>query len=70
MPYIFPKNVILSFIDKVTTETYSLVLVITKFVPAMLLFCSIKTQYFVHDKSSSILQFINGKSRYLQKQLI
>ena len=33
----------------------------------MLLWCSINTQSFVHDKSSSISQFINGKSRNLQK---
>ena len=44
-------------------------LVITKFTPVMLLFCSINTQFSAHDKSSSISQFINGKSRDLQKLL-
>ena len=37
--------------------------------PVMLLFCSINTESFVHDKSSSISQFINGKSRDLQTLL-
>ena len=44
-------------------------LVITECTPVILLFCSINTQSFVHDKSSSISQFINGKSRDLQKLL-
>ena len=44
-------------------------LVITKYLPVMLLFCSINTQSFVHNKSSSISQFINGKLRDLQKLL-
>ena len=44
-------------------------LVITKFTPVMLLFCSINTQSFVHDKPSSFSQFINDKSRDLQKLL-
>ena len=44
-------------------------LVITKFTTIMLLFCSINTQYFAHDKSSYISQFINSKSRDLQKLL-
>ena len=35
----------------------------------MLLFCSINTQFFVHDKSSSISRFISGKSRDLKKLL-
>ena len=35
----------------------------------MLLFCYINKQYFVHDKSSSISQFINGKLVDLQKLL-
>ena len=35
----------------------------------MLLGCYINTQSFVHDKSSSISQFIHGKSRDLQKLL-
>ena len=67
--YIFYKNLILSFIDKVTTGKQSFVLVITKFTPAMLLFCSVNAQSFVHDKSSSISQFVNGKSKDLQKEL-
>ena len=33
----------------------------------MLLWCSVNTQFFVHDKSSSVSQSINGKSRNLQK---
>ena len=36
----------------------------------MLLFCSINTQSFAHNKSSSILQFINGKPRDLQKCIV
>ena len=44
-------------------------LVITKFTPIMLLFCSINAQSFLDDKSSSISQFINGKSRDLEKLL-
>ena len=35
----------------------------------MLLFCSISTQTFFHDKLSSISQYINGKSKDLQKLL-
>ena len=35
----------------------------------MLLFCYISTQSFVHNKSSSISQFIKRKSRDLQKLL-
>ena len=34
-----------------------------------MLFRSINTQSFVHDKSSPISQFTNGKSRDLQKLL-
>ena len=34
-----------------------------------ILFCSINTQSFFYDKSSSILWFINGKSRDPQKSL-
>ena len=44
-------------------------LVITKFTPVILLFCSINTQSFVHYKLSSISQFINGKSGDFQKLL-
>ena len=47
----------------------TIVVVITKFTPVMLLFCSINMQSFVYDKSSLILQFINGKSRDLQTLL-
>ena len=65
----FLKNLMLSFLDKVTTRTQSLVLVIMKFTPAMLFWCSINTQSFVHDKSISIWQLIKGKSRLLQKCL-
>ena len=60
---------ILSLIDKVTTGTKSLVTVIPKFTPVMLLFSSINTQSFVRDKSSSISQFTNSKSIDLQKLL-
>ena len=67
--FIFSKNLILSLIDKVTTGTKSLVTVIPKFTPVMLLFSSINTQSFVRDKSSSISQFINSKSIDLQKLL-
>ena len=35
----------------------------------MLLFCPINTHFLTHDKSSSISQFINGKSRKRQKLL-
>ena len=55
--------------DKETTGTSTLVLVITKCTPAMLLFCFINTQSFAHDKSSFISQFFNSKSRDLQKLL-
>ena len=55
---IFSKNLILSLIEKVTTGTYSLELVCPKFVPAMLLFCSINTQSFVHDKLNG--RYLNG----------
>ena len=44
-------------------------LVITKFTPVMLLFCCVNTQLFFYDKSSSISQFINDKSKNLQKLL-
>ena len=44
-------------------------LVIKKFTPVMLLFCSINTQSFDHDKSSSISQFVNANSRDLQKSI-
>ena len=35
----------------------------------MLLWCCINTQPFIHDNTSSILQFINGKSNDLTKLL-
>ena len=66
--FIFSKNLILSFIDQVTTETWSLVLIMIKCTPLILL-CSLKAQSFVHNRSSYILQFINGKSRNLKKSL-
>ena len=44
-------------------------LVITKLTPVTLLSYFINTQSFFHDKSSSISQFIDGKSRDLQKLL-
>ena len=44
-------------------------LVIIKFAPIILLWCLINTQCFVHEKSSSVSQFITGKSRNLQKLL-
>ena len=44
-------------------------LVITKFATAMLLFCFINRQYFVHDKISFISQLINDKTRNFQKLL-
>ena len=59
----------LSLIHKVTTWTQDLFLVTTKFTPAMLLFCSIRTQSFVYDKPSSVSQFIADKSKYFQKLL-
>ena len=69
-PYFkFSKNLMLSFITKVTTGSWSLVLAVMKFTPVMLLWCSINTQYFVHDKSSYTLNFINCKTRDLQKLL-
>ena len=59
----------LSFIDKVTSGS-SLVLVILKSMPVMLLLCSSNIQSFVHYKSSSTSQLLKGKSRDLQKLLI
>ena len=67
--FTFSKNLTLSLIDKVTTVTKSLVLVMESFTSVMLLFCSINAQSFVHEKLSSVLQFINWKSRDLQKLL-
>ena len=46
-----------------------MVLVITKFTSVMLLWCSINTQSFVHNKSSSTLQLLKGKWRKLQNLL-
>ena len=43
-------------------------LVIINFTPVVLI-CSINTQFFVHDKSSSMSQFSNGKSRNPPKLL-
>ena len=40
-----------------------------KLTPVMLLWCSIHTKSFVHDKSSFISQFISGKSRNVLKLL-
>ena len=40
-----------------------------KFAPVMLSWCSIIMLSFFHDKSSSVSQFISGKSRNLQKLL-
>ena len=65
----FPKYLILLFINKEITETKCLVLVIMKFTPVTLLRCSINTQSFVQDKSSSTSQFIKVKSRDLKKLL-
>ena len=56
----FSKNLMLSFINKVTTGKKSLVLVILKSMPVMLLLLSTNTQCFVHDKSSSTSQLIEG----------
>ena len=67
--FTFSKNLTLSLIDKVTTVTKRLVLVMKSFTSVMLLFCSINAQSFVHEKLSSVLQFINWKSRDLQKLL-
>ena len=44
-------------------------LVIIKFALVILLSCSVSTQYFAHDKSSSISQFISDKSKHLQNLL-
>ena len=44
-------------------------LVIINFTPVMLLRCFINTKSIVHDKSSFISHFINGKLRNLQKLL-
>ena len=44
-------------------------LIIIKFSPDMLSWCSINTQSFAHDRSSSISQFLSGKSRNLWKLL-
>ena len=40
-----------------------------QFTFVMFLYYSINTQSFAHDKSSSVSQFISGKSRNLQKLL-
>lgn len=52
-----------------TIVTQILVFVIIKFSPVMLLWCSINAQSFAHDKSSSIFQFTNNKSRNLPELL-
>ena len=67
----FSNNLILSFIDKVTTWfTKILMLIIMTFTPITLIWwCSISTQSVLHDKWSCTLQFIKGKSRDLQKFL-
>ena len=44
-------------------------LVIIKYIPIVLLRYYINTQSFVHNKSSSVTQFISSKSRNLQKLL-
>ena len=44
-------------------------LVIIKFTPVVLLRYYINTWSFVHNKSSSVTQFISSKSRNLQKLL-
>ena len=44
-------------------------LVIIKLALVILLSCSVGTQYFAHDKSSSISQFISDKSKHLQNLL-
>ena len=56
-----------SFIYKVVTGTKSLVQVIMKLTSTMLLRYCINIQSFVNDKSSSTLQLIKGKLRYLKK---
>ena len=65
---IFSKNLILPVIDKVTTGTQSLASFIRNIAPVIIL-CSDNTQSSVQDKSSSISQSINGKSRDLQTLL-
>ena len=58
--FIFSKNLIFSLVE--------LMLIIIKFALVML-WCCVNTQSFVHNKLSSISQFINGKSRDLEKLL-
>ena len=45
-------------------------LAIIKFASVMLLSCSINTQPYIYDRSSSSSQFLVGSSRNLQKLLI
>ena len=44
-------------------------LVIIKIALVMLVSCSVSTQSFAHDKSSSISQFISDKLKHLQNLL-
>ena len=68
--FTFSKNLMLSFIDKVTTVWDMKFSASNHEISSVMLFwCSIKTQSFVHNKSSSTSQFIKGKSRDLQKLL-
>ena len=60
---------IILFIDKVAIGTKSLVLIIMKFAPAILLLAPNNTPSFVHNKSSSPSQIIKGKYSDLQKLL-
>ena len=47
-----------------------MVFVILKSMPVMLLLFSTNPQFFVHNKSSSNLQLIKGKTRDLQKLVL
>ena len=61
--FMFSKKLMLSFIDKVTTGTWRLMLFIWHIAFIKLSSSFNNTQFFDHEKSSTILQLIKGKSK-------
>ena len=65
--FMFSKKLMWSFMDKVTTGTWRLVLFIWHIALIKLSSYFNNTQFFDHEKSSTILQLIKGKSKDIQK---
>ena len=65
--FMFSRKLMLSFMDKVTTGTWRLVLFIWHIALIKLSSYFNNTQFFDHEKSSTILQLIKGKSKDIQK---